>query len=302
MQRKHTKYLDLWNACNLRCNFCYNDLKREEKTYFRDIISVLKDVQKIRNDNNSITIVWWEPFMYPDILKVLAFVKKLDFKNIWITTNGTKLADMSFLLKIYKLWINSLEFSIHANSEELENTITSRPGKNLLKREAWIKNVLILNKKFDKKINIYSNTVINTTNYKEIINIIKYIRDLWIKDISVSFMYNLKWLSEKNKNILVKYSDVINILNKSEEKFKDINLEIDWLPYCLHKQIKNKTYKIREEESCKRQKKDYKYIDSKIDFKVKLKQCNNCSKYWKLCNWVFKDYLDIFWDSEFSSL
>jgi molybdenum cofactor biosynthesis enzyme MoaA len=73
--------------------------------------------------------------MYPEILKVLAFVKKIDFSKIWITTNGIKLIDIKFLIKLYKLGVNVIEFSIHANSIELEKEITLRKGENLIKRE-----------------------------------------------------------------------------------------------------------------------------------------------------------------------
>lgn len=290
------KYLSIWNACNLECQFCYNDLLRSKKTFFADLKDLYRQVIEIKKTNDRINIIWWEPFLYPNISELLLFIKKQWFKKVLIVTNGTKLSSIDFSILLYKYSVNSLEFSIHSNSVEIEKLITKRSWKSFLEREQWIKNIHKLNNKFENKLSLSSNTVINFYNYKEINNIINYIWWMWIKNIALSFIYNLKWLSVDNKKLLVKYSDVIKILNKYENN-KNLNIEIDWLPYCLHKNIKSFAYIIREENSWKNM-----YLDSKIKYKVKLKECSKCEAYWKLCDGVFKDYVEKFWDDEFNAI
>jgi MoaA/NifB/PqqE/SkfB family radical SAM enzyme len=288
-------YLSIWNACNIKCKFCYNDLAKSNNIFFESIEDSLFKIKEIKKNYNKIIIVWGEPFFYPYILDCLKYIKKMNFNKVLIVTNWIKLSDLKYAILLYKYWVNSLEFSIHANNKKMDEQISWKSWKNFIKREVWIKNILLLNNKFDNKISLYSNTVINSINYENIINIIEYINNLWIKNISISFMYNVKWLSKENIKLLVKYSDVINVLNNSNNNFKSINLKINWLPYCLHKKITNVYYKIRKENVSKK-------TDTKNNYLIKLEECSKCQVYWKLCNWVFSDYLYLFWNSEFKSL
>lgn len=296
-------YLSVWNACNLKCKFCYNDLNRKEKNYFKPLKDSIFTIKKIRKNFNYIIIVWWEPFLHPDILKILSYINLLKFEFVWIVTNWIKLADIWLWIKLFQLWVTTLQFSIHGNSSVLENNISWINELNFKKREKGIKNIISLNGKLKENISLTSNTVINSINYKFIIQIINYITELWLNEISISFVYNLKGLSSENKKMLVKYSDVIDIFNKSKDDFWNTNLSIEWLPYCLHKKIKNIKYKIREEKDYYNMKEKYNDLDQKnLDKKSKLKDCKKCTAYWKFCFWVYNEYIKKFWELEFKAV
>lgn len=296
-------FLSVWNACNLRCQFCYNDYERDLEQFFFDEKEIFKWALKIKKSKNSLVLVWWEPFLHPKINRILLFIKYLNLKYLRIVTNWIKLSDINFAKSLYEYNVTSIEISIHSNNGSIEKKVTKRPGENFLLREKWVLNIVYLNTKFDNKITLYSNTVINYHNYKNIVEIIRYIYNLWIKNINISFMYDLKGLSYDNKKLLVKYSDIIDEINKKcFELPSDMILKIDWLPFCLHNKILLKWYLIREVDYYYKVSKWILNVDLKLENKLKLNVCHWCSAYWKYCAWVFSEYVNLFGEKEFYTI
>ena len=302
MEEKISRYLSVWNACDLKCIYCYNDLKKSEEIFLNSYQNCIKRIDNLAREKPHIVIIWWEPLIYPKILNLLIYIKYKKIKSVALITNWVKFADMKFTNMFYRInTVTFLKISINAHNEELEELISRKPWINLLKREKWIKNIVNLMKNdssWDELLILASNTVITKYNYKYVWEIVEYIYNLWIKNIAISFVYNLRWFSKNNLKSVVKYSDIIEEINKIKLK-DDINFRIDWLPYCLHEKIKIKGYSIREvkdyhDKTGQANKEDY-----KKQYKSKLKKCDNCKDYWKYCNWVFKFYLEMFWDSEF---
>jgi len=272
---------------------------------FFDYEKILKQLDNLTWD--YVCIVWWEPLFYPRILDLIAEIKSRNIKMIRLVTNWVKLSEEDFLSKLLSSWVNSIQLSIHADSAELEEKLTERKW-SFNKRDLWVRNLVKLIKENKLDIKLYSNTVPNSYNINQLDSIIKYIYSLWIKNIVVSWIYNTYWFTKTNQEMLCKYSDIIYRINNIKDFIeKNINLEVHWLPLCLHKKILINNYKIRE----LRPQEIYEILKGKENkptsvynktYKSWIDACNNCYAYWKFCLWVFNDYLDKYWAWEFDSL
>ncbi len=50
---------EIWNACNLRCTFCYNDSFREDRQFFKDIDTINKELNELKKDEITwVTIIY----------------------------------------------------------------------------------------------------------------------------------------------------------------------------------------------------------------------------------------------------
>ncbi len=151
----------IWNACNLRCKFCYNDEWRTQKQVFIDKNKIFLELYRLRNQTEKINLIGGEPLFHPDIFEILEYIKELNFTNLSIVTNGVKLADADFTERLLKDYdINSITISIHSNNNVSEDVITQR--KDILnKKIQWLNNVFDIKKKVDSKVHIWIALVIN---------------------------------------------------------------------------------------------------------------------------------------------
>jgi len=184
---------DIWNACNLRCKFCYNDWRRNIRQYFESFDDLKDRAIKLRQKTDSINLIWWEPLMYPKLFELLSLLEELNF-NISIVTNWLWFIEDTFFNKVFKYKkIKKITLSVHSITEENNFRISQR--KNIEEKRKKIVNKLInLN-----WINISITTVINKYNYDEILNLFNYYKKLWIK--SFWFTWIILQKESTNSNI-----------------------------------------------------------------------------------------------------
>ena len=296
-------YISIWNACNLRCKFCYNDLQRDSRQFFRPYTDIVRELLQINNKNTHIIIVWWEPLLYPHIFDLLDKIESLWFCWIWLVTNGICLDNDWIIERLLKYKSLSLEVSIHSDSEHLEASVTQR-SNNFLKKERGILRLLALKKSLNSDLYIHVNTVANRYNIEHLSDVIKYTYNLWLKNISLSCIYNLWWFSETNLSTVVKYSEILREIVKISSllDWNKLNLKVNWLPLCFHKNesLLSLHYKIRELDCIVVDDNDGE--GEKKKFKITTNKCNNCYAYKRHCNWIFDFYLREYSDSEFVPL
>lgn len=297
--------ISLWNACNLRCKFCYNDYGRDHKQEYFSFENIRSQIDLAQD---YVCIVWWEPLFHPNIFEILDYVLFKKIKIVWIVTNWIRFSDNDFLEKFIKYKVDVIQFSIHSDNPQIDELISSRKWA-FINREKGIINYMKLIKNNNLKIEIYSNTVPNKYNIDRLDYVIKYINSFWIKNIVISGIYNIKWFTDTNRSILCKYSEIVEKINLLKDFIVEnrINLEVHWIPLCIHKNILIWRYKIRELWK----KEIRKILHSKEtswlaqynkDYKILISKCKTCSAYWKFCLWVFKDYVEQFGEEEFMSL
>lgn len=113
---------DIWihvsNKCNLACPFCYSNSSAGGEQYV-DADKVLKFLEGVpRDKREGIVISGGEPFLYPDLVKLVKGIKELEYLYVNIITNGTvgeeKYADVIPC-------INSLQISLDGSTAEIHD-------------------------------------------------------------------------------------------------------------------------------------------------------------------------------------
>lgn len=216
-------HIDLTNMCNFDCIACwcrspllgdkampawernltlpYNLLK----SVFDELFSMggLKQVKLVGGG---------EPFMHPDILKIVEYIKNKD-KNVQIDINTNfSLVDEKIAEKLIQLGVDSLTVSIWAGSPAVYSAIRPNQTESTFNR---IKKVLefIFQRKNKLKIHhprITIHNVILKLNYKDILKMIQFALDIGAHDIQFVPMDPVKGktehllLDDKDKKELLK--------------------------------------------------------------------------------------------------
>ncbi|MDP2926387.1 MAG: radical SAM protein, partial [Nanoarchaeota archaeon] len=167
--------IDLTNNCNNNCVGCWCHsfllgdlmLKGEEKKKFIPFDLIKKTIDNLASLGTYEVLLAGsgEPFMHPDIMKILEYIKKKNIKINLIT--NFSLLDKKKVKKIVKLGIDFITISLWAGT--LETYLKTHPNSTRKTFENIKKNLIYLNslKKNSKpQVKIYN--VISNLNYLEI--------------------------------------------------------------------------------------------------------------------------------------
>lgn len=122
--------LELTDACDLRCSFCYNVWK-EDATYPRGRLSheeTLTLVSKIidQTDCEYISLTGGEPLLRQDIYEIIEAIASRNVKVILIT-NGQLLTEDA-VRSCLSAGLTSFEVSLHSYNSDVHDKLTGSPG------------------------------------------------------------------------------------------------------------------------------------------------------------------------------
>ena len=142
--------VELTEACNLKCKFCYNSQKPR---YNRKVIQMLDALAK--QNVMQVTLTGGEPLMHPDFFDILKYATA-HFPNVMILSNGALMTD-EVVQKISDSGVLSVSISIHGD-ETTHEMLTGIPGS--------YHNSMRAIEKYQKigKTPIASNFVLNAVN------------------------------------------------------------------------------------------------------------------------------------------
>ncbi|MDR2545863.1 MAG: radical SAM protein [Methanobrevibacter sp.] len=201
--------VDITDNCNLSCKHCFNESSKFNKNYIDGdiLISFIKKFKKI--GLHSIQISGGEPFMHPDILKIIDGICKT-LEEVKIITNGSLINENHLkLMEKYKnkiilqLTLNSSDFTFHdefSGYDGLFNNVNR--VINLLKR---------------KKINYIITMCITHINCHDIENTAILAKELVASKFQVGTILNVGRAKTENFDLS---SEDYNIINK---QLKNIN-------------------------------------------------------------------------------
>lgn len=319
--------LNLGKGCDNRCLFCMSgevgSLKHSTPYPFGAAKKELEDFYK--KGCRSLGFLGGEPTLYPKIIELIKFAKKLGYERISITTNGRLCSEMRFCLQLVKAGATRFNISIHSHEAEVEDGMTRVPG-NFGRKISAIKNLVAINKKGLLPDGLSINAVVNKKNYKELEKFAIFFKDLGVKDMRFNFM-RIEGLAKKNMNLAISYEMIKPMIKKvadlNEKKLK-ININFGEIPLCIFNDIDAKLLKKYVGElhdlSTEVSLRDNEYfpinktgkeifadniLDKKFNFqdkkreelKMKLASCLKC-KMSPVCDGVWKDYLEAFKDNK----
>lgn len=112
-------YLDITNKCNLKCKFCFHDVRKDNpfsKEQLYHIIDMIVDANIL-----EVAFIGGEPLMY-DYFSDLVIYAKSKGLRLSVFTNGTRIKEN---IKILKKYVgSSISISLHAPNDELQDLIS----------------------------------------------------------------------------------------------------------------------------------------------------------------------------------
>jgi len=293
-----------WYWCNNICRFCIDLNKRHIEHTTRQI---LKDILIAKqNGTDILEIIGWEVTIRKDFFSIMKFIKSMNFKHVYLVTNGNRLADFDFAKKFYDLQvIDAIVFSIHGSNKDIHDklTWTSWSFEKLVK---WIQNWQEL--WFDKR-KIWTNTAIEKWNYTDLLNIWKLVNDLWC-NWSSEFIFadpNVWWVHDNFEELMPKISEsalymreLLDFGNENKMIYR-----VRYVPLCYFTDyLDNNISELKELEiytNVTHSAPDFHNSDvvewRKNTWRVKTKKCEWCKLYDK-CEWIWKTYYEKLGDSE----
>ncbi len=314
---KHIE-INIWKACNNKCRFC---MSASVWLYEKEITKKEWVKQEIEKYSvlwyNSIWFLWWDISIHPHIYEIIWEAKNNWFKQINVITNAMIFSHFGKAEKLVKSWVTRVNISIHSHNSETEDYITQIPWGFERKLQA-IDNFNILYKHWFLQSPLSINIVLNKINNQDILKTCLFFYTVKkIKDIRINFLWNRFFFSEKDKQDLeLSYTDFLphlkNLIIFSLKS--DLRITFDSVPACIFYKLwfKNSEYIAEkfiwedkdhiEEISNINQNRYFDWKDQKTnELKIKFDNCKNCL-YYNGCQWIWKEYVDRFWNKEFNSI
>lgn len=180
---------------------------------------------------NHVNFTGWEPTLFPRFLELLKFAKKLGYK-IYVGTNGTLFAWEPFAQEALS-YIDEVSLSIHWFDEKsCDEQIKLKNHFNIYKDK-----IAVNINKYKQNNFFFSNVVINQSNYRDTLKIIKFINESEypVKQILVSNIAP-EWLADVDfQKLVFDLNDFKNYIPEIIEYCDSHNLILRffWLPTCI---------------------------------------------------------------------
>lgn len=291
--------IKIWFACNNHCTFCVQwDKRLKFKPRKLDEIKFILD-SEYELWARSVVFTWWEPTVHPNLIDSIAYAKKIWYKQIQIQSNWTNFDNIDYVKDLIGAWANEFNPSIHWFYKETHDkqVMTNWAWDRVIK---WLINLNNLNQK------IVINSVITKDNYKEIPKLAKLLIKLKVTQFQFAFVHIL-WSAYKNRDSVVpKKTDIVPYVHKALDLAKKswIPAFTEAIPYCMMEWYEWAIAETLMPETTvvDAEHRTNSYAEYRLDYwKIKREECKKCEKY-KICEWPWKEYPDIYWWNEFIPL
>lgn len=318
--------LNVGKACNNKCVFCLDGLpKREDRSYMP--LGEMKDeiTSWYRAGHRSLGFLGGEPTTCPWLPQAMAHARDLGFSRIAIATNATKLRKEYYLDRLIDAGLTRVTVSSHGHTAKLEDALTRVPG-NFAKKQTALK--LLVAKRDQGKLadNVSVNIVVNGWNYRYLGHMLKYFYGLGLDDVRANFIRS-EGYADEDWTLTPQYADVVPYLMKAivlnEFHFRK-HFTFGGFPLCVlpleftgNPRLSKKylgEYRDLDTDCSIRQDGEHGLakVDGgrarfnwqerkRFDLKHHLRSCHDC-RYADVCEGVWKMYLTIHGDSEFTPL
>lgn len=226
-----TKRIALYTGsqCNADCKFCYyKDLHEQKNSSVKEL---KKNLEKAKAYGiESIEFTGGEPAIQTNILELIEYAKDLNFKRLGIITNGIVFSSFNLTKAIKKAGIEEVKFSIHSSNPKAHDKIIGVNG-SFKRAVEGIKNV--------KKAGLVvsTSTVISRMNYKDLVDIAKFLRTLKLSKINFLPVNPIINAQRLKKDIIASYSEIAPHLHKALDilMLGKSRLNVEYIPFCFMK-------------------------------------------------------------------
>lgn len=214
--------------CNTKCRFCFLGSSHHKKGVpLEKLKKKLRKAKRLRI--HSVDLTGGEPTVYPGLPQLIAYAKRLGYKDIGIITNGLRLSDRDYFRSLIDAGLSNMVFTLLGPDDKTHDKITARKG-SYDKLMRAIANAGSLG--FPFRINV----VVTKDNYASLPDIAKKSKNL------KPFVFNLlmymfcddirgnRQMAARNSQ---KYSLVAPYLKKAIDICPAQEVNVRHIPFCL---------------------------------------------------------------------
>ncbi|MFA6316115.1 MAG: radical SAM protein [Elusimicrobiota bacterium] len=181
--------IHLGARCNNRCVFCMSADRRDKHEPWAGLERITAELEHFRRAGcTMVGFLGGEPTVHPHILEAVAHAKKLGYERIALCTNGTRLADKAFCLRLADAGVTRVTVSVHSHLAEVEDALTRVPG-NHAKKVAGIRNLAALRRAGRFPDNISLNPVFSRRNMRTLKEFVLFFAGLGVDDVRFNFIW-----------------------------------------------------------------------------------------------------------------
>jgi molybdenum cofactor biosynthesis enzyme MoaA len=229
--------------CNNNCTFC------PRKDYLKIIAcgslkEIYQDTTETRRRANKIILSGGEPTVFKELWSTLDLCRQKGFREVGIITNGRRLKDMDFAMRLTQAGIKDFAISLYSYNEKIHDRITRKPG-SASQTIAGILNTLRLCQRYNMSLRI--NIVLNYWNVLDIPTTLQRLFLLGARNFTIAEQIIV---DKKSKHLSLQ--EVKNFLSS----VRKINLEgarlvLRGFPLCFlsnHQILSRKGFILREKD------------------------------------------------------
>lgn len=213
--------VELTEACNLKCRFCYNS---QQPKYNRNVFKMLDVLAE--QGVMQVTLTGGEPLMHPDFFKILSYATK-KFPNVMILSNGA-LMNERVVEEISDSGVMSVSVSIHGD-REIHDSLTGIIGSYEKSMNA-IKKYLAVG-----KTPIASNFVLNAYNVNVLEKTAKTFHEIGLNFMTITRFVPVG-IGKSASFLEINSSDMIKAMEFADKFMKEYeNPHIEFaeaIPHC----------------------------------------------------------------------
>jgi len=167
-------------ACNNRCRFCVQGMKRER--FGRRSREELDEILTGNTDRAGVVFTGGEPTLHPDIIWLIARARQLGYQSVQVQTNGRMFAYRRFCREVVEAGVTEVSPALHGHRDELHDYLTTVAG-SFEQTVAGIRNLKELG------IPVVTNTVITRSNFRHLPEIARLLVDLGVDQYQLAFVH-----------------------------------------------------------------------------------------------------------------
>lgn len=167
--------------CNNHCLFCFE--KKHRNVPDKDFDELKQELRVVwEKGYRRVHFIGGEPTIYPSLLELIRYAKKLGFAEVMITTNGRMLAYKQYVSQLIDSGINQIVVSIHGPNAHVHDKLTGVSGSF----KQTLQGIRNLKESGTKGVGV--NIVITKQNYKHLPEIAKLAKSLGIDRVEFLFV------------------------------------------------------------------------------------------------------------------
>lgn len=300
-RKKGGLFLKLGYRCNSNCIFCVtgDNYPRE----FIDFGIIRETLEKNRENYDLLVLTGGEPTIRKDFFDILELAYRLGYK-ILLQTNARMFSYEAFCEKLknynlkFMINVNGCNAAIHDATTNVKGSFeqTIRGIKNLQKRG----------------FEVLCKVMLTKVNYRHLLNTVKYISQLGVKDIWLVFLTPYGSAKLNFDAVVPRYSDVIPTVNQSLLWLKnkeEVKAGLEGFPHCCVSQefrslVTEENFSDESLDGIYPEKKSGKYNCKRervFSQKQRIPECQDCG-YNDKCEGIYKEYIKNMGRREFKAI